>query len=333
LVAVQAVEARSRDFFRESKLEGEIMAEIQKPIITGTVAPTTFLAPWWESQQEAQQTDVVGQATGTSGLGIIGISFDASNVGRLGMGTTGTEGSSLEILPPAAGVVGSSSNGFGVFGLSNSGAVFKESVSLEASVLSSGVMGLNSSTGSGVTGVSKNGYGVYATSYNNYAIYALGNGQKPAVHVEGDVEVTGDVTLTGGMDCAEQFDVAGEQELEPGTVVVIDQEGALRESYEAYDRRVAGVVSGAGDYKPAIVLGRRATNGASIQVALVGKVYCKVDAEYAPIVIGDILTASPTSGHAMKAIDRDRAFGAVIGKAMRPLESGRGLIPMLVALQ
>jgi hypothetical protein len=35
----------------------------------------------------------------------------------------------------------------------------------------------------------------------------------------------------------------------------------------------------------------------------------------------------------MKATDVSRAFGSVIGKAMRPLESGSGLVPVLVALQ
>jgi hypothetical protein len=35
----------------------------------------------------------------------------------------------------------------------------------------------------------------------------------------------------------------------------------------------------------------------------------------------------------MKAADREHAFGAVIGKALAPLPSGRGLIPILVALQ
>jgi hypothetical protein len=35
----------------------------------------------------------------------------------------------------------------------------------------------------------------------------------------------------------------------------------------------------------------------------------------------------------MKATDPGRAFGAVIGKALGPLQEGRGLIPILVALQ
>jgi hypothetical protein len=68
-------------------------------------------------------------------------------------------------------------------------------------------------------------------------------------------------------------------------------------------------------------------------VALVGKVYCKVDAQYGPIEVGDLLTTSPTLGHAMKASDPLKAFGAVIGKALRPLLAGQGLIPILIALQ
>jgi hypothetical protein len=35
----------------------------------------------------------------------------------------------------------------------------------------------------------------------------------------------------------------------------------------------------------------------------------------------------------MKAVDRERAFGAVIGKALQPLESGQGLIAAIIALQ
>ena len=64
-----------------------------------------------------------------------------------------------------------------------------------------------------------------------------------------------------------------------------------------------------------------------------GKVYCKVDAEYAAIEVGDLLTTSPTPGHAMKATDPAKAFGTVIGKALRSLDAGTGLIPILVTLQ
>lgn len=54
-----------------------------------------------------------------------------------------------------------------------------------------------------------------------------------------------------------------------------------------------------------------------------GKVYCKVDAGYAPVAAGDLLTSSPTPGHAMKAANPARAFGSVIGKALRPLREGQ----------
>jgi len=68
-------------------------------------------------------------------------------------------------------------------------------------------------------------------------------------------------------------------------------------------------------------------------VALLGKVYCKVDATAAPVAVGDLLTTSDTPGYAMKATDPQRAFGAVLGKALQPLPAGSGLIPVLVALQ
>ena len=68
-------------------------------------------------------------------------------------------------------------------------------------------------------------------------------------------------------------------------------------------------------------------------IALIGKVYCKVDTSYGAIEVGDLLTTSPTSGHAMKARDPLKAFGAVIGKALRSIENGAGLIPILVSLQ
>jgi hypothetical protein len=107
----------------------------------------------------------------------------------------------------------------------------------------------------------------------------------------------------------------------------------LRTSNNVYDKRVAGVVSGFNDLKPAIILGRVQSPNKRLPIALLGKVYCKVDARHSPIKVGDLLTTSATPGHAMKADDILRAFGAVIGKALRPLCEGTGIIPILVALQ
>jgi hypothetical protein len=79
-------------------------------------------------------------------------------------------------------------------------------------------------------------------------------------------------------------------------------------------------------------LDKRETNNPRRPIALVGKVFCKVDA-YGAVEIGDLLTTSTTPGHAMKAADPLKAFGSVIGKALRPLKWDRGLIPILIALQ
>lgn len=136
-------------------------------------------------------------------------------------------------------------------------------------------------------------------------------------------------------DCAEEFDISSTEsmEIEPGTVMVLDDNGKLQTSSEAYDKRVAGVISGAGDCKPGIILDKKKSDHTRVPLAMVGKVFCKVDANYSHIKAGDMLTTSPTSGHAMKVANRSKAFGAVIGKALHTIKSGKGLIPILVALQ
>jgi hypothetical protein len=60
---------------------------------------------------------------------------------------------------------------------------------------------------------------------------------------------------------------------------------------------------------------------------------CKVDADIAPIKIGDLLTTSPTKGHAQKVLDSSQAVGAILGKALGSLKKGKGKIPVLVMLQ
>lgn len=77
-----------------------------------------------------------------------------------------------------------------------------------------------------------------------------------------------------------------------------------------------------------------ARESANLPLALSGRVYCYVDASREAVAVGDLLTTSETPGYAMKVSDRNRAFGAVIGKAMQPLKKGQqGLILVLVALQ
>jgi hypothetical protein len=146
--------------------------------------------------------------------------------------------------------------------------------------------------------------------------------------------ITALVNVVLGSDCAEDFDIVSPTQVEPGMVMVFTDNGDLQVCRESYDRRVAGIISGAGDHKPGLILGRgHSSHPDRLPVALVGRVYCKADAQYGPIQVGDLLTTSPTPGHAMRALDPLKAFGAVIGKALRPLRVGQGLITVLVGLR
>jgi hypothetical protein len=166
----------------------------------------------------------------------------------------------------------------------------------------------------------------------------------------GGVGYNGDISIRNNVDCeailidgasgdihfrncdvAEEFDVREDlvAEVSPGTVVVVDDDGKILPCSQEYDTRVVGIISGAGNYKPALILDRADRKG-RVPVAIMGKVYCKAEADTASIRTGDLLTTSTISGHAAKVTDRGDAFGAVIGKALGPLQVGKGLIPVLV---
>ncbi len=142
------------------------------------------------------------------------------------------------------------------------------------------------------------------------------------------------LSIDGGADLAEPFVINDENAIEPGTVVTLDPDnpGQMRVSNGAYDPLVAGIVSGAGGINPGLVMQQSdlQVDGEMHPVALTGQVYVKAVGK---VEIGDLLTTSHLPGHAMTATDRDRAFGAVIGKAMSAQDGGTGLILVLVALQ
>ncbi len=139
--------------------------------------------------------------------------------------------------------------------------------------------------------------------------------------------------ITGGADLAENFPVSGS--IEPGMVVAIDPDrpGGLRLAAGAYDRRVAGIVSGANGLSAGAVLGAGATDAEALPLALSGRAWVRCDASHGPIMPGDLLTTSDTPGHAAKVVDHARAQGAIIGKAMTRLDAGSGLVLVLVSLQ
>jgi hypothetical protein len=118
-----------------------------------------------------------------------------------------------------------------------------------------------------------------------------------------------------------------------GSVMCIDDSGALHCCSSAYDARVAGVVSGAGEWRSALRLGCQDDHNRGVPIALVGRVACLAEAENEPIGIGHLLTTSAIPGHARRASDKARSFGAVLGKSLGVLREGRGLLPILVALQ
>ena len=157
--------------------------------------------------------------------------------------------------------------------------------------------------------------------------------------VKGNIEIrsrtTGNLVaeLGEGLDYAEGFDVSGESEIEPGSVLIIDADnpGQLALSDTPYDTKVAGIVAGGEGVGSGVRLG---AGQFDYDVALAGRVYCNVDATEAGVEPGDLLTPSTTPGYAMKATDYEHTQGAILGKAMEKLEEGeKGQILVLVTLQ
>ena len=144
------------------------------------------------------------------------------------------------------------------------------------------------------------------------------------------------ITINGGSDLAEPFKISTCQEEVPqGAVVVIDKKspGQLKMSDQPYDRHVAGVVSGANGINPGIQMQQQGLLDGGKNVALTGRVYVLADVSNGPIEPGDLLTTSSVPGHAMKVTDYAKAQGAILGKAMGSLETGKGLVLVLVTLQ
>ncbi len=194
---------------------------------------------------------------------------------------------------------------------------------------------------SGLPGISA-GNGPFIFGYNGGAL----GGLFPTTiclswDYSGDVWVsnnlsTASLTIRGGSDLAEPFKITSDNdEIPQGSVVVIDEEnpGRLKVSSQAYDTRVAGVLSGANGIHPGIQMLQEGLLDGGKNVALTGRVYVLADAAGGPIKPGDLLTTSDTPGHAMKVTDHARAQGAILGKAMSGLKQGQGMVLVLVTLQ
>jgi hypothetical protein len=139
---------------------------------------------------------------------------------------------------------------------------------------------------------------------------------------------------TGGADFAEAVEaVPSPQSYGPGDLMAISTSGdrEVELSSEPYSTRVIGVYA----TKPGVLASRRGldASGTEIPVAMIGIVPAKASAENGPIQRGDLLVSAATPGYVMRATDRQRLVGAVVGKAMQSLDSGTGVIEIAVTLQ
>ena len=168
-------------------------------------------------------------------------------------------------------------------------------------------------------GYSTVGPGMFAWSTITHSLVVSGSAR-----VTGDLLVGGDIITNA--DVAENYLAVGT--LEAGDVVVLDSSAFLgvRRADQPYDTTVAGIIS----TDPAIVL-PGAVDG--VPLALAGRVPVRVDAGYGVIQVGDLLTTSSTPGHAMRCDDRLQCVGAIVGKALEPLDGGTDVILVLVTLQ
>jgi hypothetical protein len=121
----------------------------------------------------------------------------------------------------------------------------------------------------------------------------------------------------------------GQGEIEVGEILAIGTDGLLVVSTEAYQSTVVGVHS----YRPSYLGNAQfADEEGYVPLAMMGVVPVKASAENGAITPGDLLVASDTPGHAMRA-GENPPQGTVIGKALSPLEEGTGYIQMIVTLQ
>ena len=158
--------------------------------------------------------------------------------------------------------------------------------------------------------------------------YVLSSANRPTFVMDGNAGVG-----AASGDVAEMFPANGT--IEPGSVVVIDAQhrGAMSLASAPYDRRVAGVVAGANDYRSAITLRAMDGTAGKVPVTLTGTAYCLATNANGAIKAGDLLTTSSVAGHAMRVTDHEAARGAILGKALEDLKGDKGHVLILASLQ
>lgn len=281
---------------------------------------------------------VVGWTNASDKSGVYGHSVKGIGVTGRSTENYGVFGATFSTNYNHAGVHGiNNGSGPGVHAVGGNTAIWAESVSGSGTAVKGRANGSGYGGWFWATGANGMGVNAQALATGGIGIYAKGGSGGYAGDFDGTIRAHV-VEITGGSDLSEKFDIDCDSNLDivPGMVVSIDSEnfGKLKVSAKAYDRKVAGIISGAGGVNPGMLMGQKNSEvDGTFPVALTGRVYCIVDASYGAIEPGDLLTASDTPGHAMKVTDYNKAQGAIIGKAMSSLESGAGLVLVLVTLQ
>ena len=143
--------------------------------------------------------------------------------------------------------------------------------------------------------------------------------------------------IGSGADLAERINVS--EPVEPGDVVELDPTNPRHyRKARGNSQLIAGVIT----TEPGFILGNSnqllVVSGQLLEnekderpmLALLGKVPVKATTENGAIRPGDLLTVSSKPGYAMRCTRAKKCEGAIIGKAMEALESGEGLIEVLV---
>jgi hypothetical protein len=297
------------------------------------------------SQVAAGDHDHMGQSwSSSSGDGLeistsssLGYAFKGEATGNYGLGVWALAGSG----PQAYGVwaESDSTTGGGVYGIANASSgnaygVYGESSSssghgghfVTPNTTNSSEVALWAGTfyGNIIEGWETNSSG--DGSDRRFRVTWSGNVYADGIYYGADFQ-------TGSADFAEMLSPANEA-LEAGDVLAIDEQGKVVTSDQPYQKTVIGVYS----TKPGFIAGNEVDEDGNpldadkVPVAVVGVVPVKASLENGAIHPGDLLVASSTPGHAMKA-GEDAAIGTVIGKALESLEEVQGVIQMLVMLQ
>jgi hypothetical protein len=277
--------------------------------------------------------------SGVKAYGVIGVTTTGGNYSLVQTDSNGVidvKGIKINSLPTSGNIFAISTTTLEFYTPGN----IKFMQSVGASTATNTFYGLNdfSQTGAtlqsktlttGASGTAGSIVGQWAISASSQFDTTLGTLKSTSITTGADATggtLQGTWTLVGASklqatyaDIAEYYE--GDQEYEPGTVLVFGGEKEVTTTGEMNDTRSAGVVT----TNPAYTMNEGQT-GLRVCIALAGRVPCKVVGR---VKKGDMLTTSSTPGYAVKATDPK--LGSIIGKALEDKDNGEaGVIQVAV---